>query len=35
LVYIVFWSKNLEDVVGERPRQRWEDNIEMDLQEIG
>jgi len=27
-----FWSENLKET---RPRRRWEDNIRMDLREIG
>jgi hypothetical protein len=30
-VYTVFWCGNLR----ERPRRRWEDNIKMDLKEVG
>jgi len=35
-VYIAFWRGNLrgKKLLG-RPRRRWEDNIKMDLQEVG
>ena len=30
-----FWWANLRDRALGRPRHRWEDNIKMDLQEVG
>jgi hypothetical protein len=35
-VYTGFWWGNLREIgpLG-RPRRRWEDNIKMDLQEVG
>ena len=32
--YIGFWWENLREDLG-RPRCRWEDNIKIDLQEVG
>jgi hypothetical protein len=31
---LIFW-KNLSHGKGKRPRRIWEDNIKMDLQEVG
>jgi len=30
-----FWWGNLRERLQGRPRRRWEDNIKMDLQEVG
>ena len=32
--YTEFWRGNLRERVG-RPRRRWENNVKMDLQEVG
>jgi hypothetical protein len=34
-VYAGFWWGNLRERPLGRPRQRWEENIKMDLQEVG
>jgi hypothetical protein len=34
-VYTGFWWENLRERRFGRPRLRWEDNIEMDLQAVG
>ena len=34
-VYTRFWWGNLRERQLGRPRHRWEDNIKMDLQELG
>jgi hypothetical protein len=34
VAYTGFWWGNLKRPLG-RPRRRWEDNIKMDLQEVG
>jgi hypothetical protein len=34
-VYITFWLGGLKGLPLGRPRRRWEDNIKMDLREIG
>jgi hypothetical protein len=34
-VYTGFWWGNLRGKILARPRFRWEDNIKMDLQEVG
>ena len=33
--YTGFWWGNLREIELGRPRRRWEDNIKMDLQELG
>jgi hypothetical protein len=34
-VYIGFWWGKLRETPLGRPRHRWDDNIKMDLQEVG
>jgi hypothetical protein len=34
VVYMLSWEARREETTG-RPRRRWEDNIKMDLREIG
>jgi hypothetical protein len=34
-MYIKFLSENMKKRARERPRRRWEDNIRLDLREIG